>query len=111
MVNKLVDRILGGIVFSKREVSPVIIVSDSEGSKACSDVRECCLTTVDVIERPKGDEIRDVIEAASDEPIAVVREQLHGGTRVVTVEDIVVVHMSHNCSNLSKSLLVEKCMT
>ena len=111
MVDKLVHGISGGIVFSKREVWPVVVVGDGEGCEACSDVKECCLTTIDVIERSQGDEIQDVIETASDKHIAVVGKQLHGGTRVMTVENIMVVHVSHNVGNPGERLLVEKDMT
>ena len=56
MVNKLVDRILGSIVFAKREVAPVNgFVSDlSECSNECCYVGECGLTSVDLSNCQKG---------------------------------------------------------
>jgi hypothetical protein len=73
-VDKLVNWILGGIIFSKGEVLRLIIVGDSKRGKECSDVRKGCLTTVDAIERLKRDEIRNVIEATIGKHISVVRE-------------------------------------
>ena len=114
MVDKLVDWILGSIVFSEREVAPVSIVdlsNLSESSNECCNIGECGLTSVDVIELPKGDEIKDVIEAASDKHVAGVGEQLHSGARVVTVEDIMMVDVGHNVGNFVESLMQKKCMT
>ena len=88
----------------------MIVVGNVEGCKACSDVRKCCLTTIDVMEWPEGNEIQDVIETASCKHVAVVREQLHGRARVMTVEDIMVVHVSHNVCNPRKSIVVEEDM-
>ena len=54
------------------------------------------MTSVDVIELPKGYKVREVIEAASEKHIAGIGEQLHSRTRVVAVENIMMVDVSHN---------------
>ncbi len=98
MIYKLVNRILGSIIFAKRKVDPIngILSNLSECSNECCNVGECCLTSVDVIELPKGDKVREVIEAASEEHVAGIGEQLHSRTRVVAVENIMMVDVSHN---------------
>jgi len=113
MINKLVDRILGSIVFAKREVAPRngVLSNLSKCSNECCDVGECGLTSVDVIKLPKGDEVREVIEAASDKHVAGVRERVHSGTRVVTVEYIMMIDVSHNVGDAVESLIQKKCMS
>jgi hypothetical protein len=113
MVNELVDRILRGVVFAKREVAPInSIPSDlSESSNECCNIGECGLTSVDVIELPKGDKIREVIEAASEEHVARIWEQLHSRARVVTVENIVMVDVSHNVGDAIESLIQKEGMS
>ena len=56
MVNKLVDRILGSIVFAKREVAPIngVLSNLSECSNEGSNVGECGLTSVDLSNCQKG---------------------------------------------------------
>ena len=83
VVDKLFNWIFGGIILSKGEVLPLIVVGDSKRGKECSDVRKGCLKTVDVIEKPKRDEIRNVIEATIGKHISVVRDC------------IVMVHVGH----------------
>ena len=99
VVDKLVNWIFGGIILSKGEVLPLIVVGDSKRGKECSDVRKGCLKTVDVIEKPKRDDIRNVIEATIGKHISVVRDC------------IVMVHVGHVSGNHSNSMLVEKFMT
>ena len=113
MINKLVDGILGSIVFAKREVAPIngVLSNLSECSNECCDVGECGLTSVDVIKLPKGDEVREVIEAASEEHVAGIGEQLHSRTRVVTVENIMMVDVSHNVGDAVESLIQKEGMT
>ena len=114
MVNQLVNGILGCIVFAKREVAPlssIVLIVLSESSNAGCNIGECGLTSVDVIELPEGDKIRNVIEAASDKHVAGVGEQLHSRTRVVTVENIMMVDVSHCVGNSVESLMHEECMT
>jgi hypothetical protein len=113
MVNELVDRILRGVVFAKREVAPINGISSdlSESSNECCNIGECGLTSVDVIELPKGDKIREVIEAASEEHVARIWEQLHSRARVVTVENIVMVDVSHNVGDAIESLIQKEGMS
>jgi hypothetical protein len=109
----LVNRILGSIVFAKREVAPIngICCDLSECSNECCNVGECGLTSVDVIELPKGDKVREVIEAASEEHVAGIGEQLHSRARVVTVENIMMVDVSHNVGDAVESLIQEEGMS
>jgi hypothetical protein len=113
MVNELVDRIWRGVVFAKREVVPIngICCDLSECSNECCDVGERGLTSVDVIELPKGDKIREVIEAACEEHVARIWEQLHSRARVVTVENIVMVDVSHNVGDAIESLIQKEGMS
>jgi hypothetical protein len=113
MVNELVDRILRGVVFAKREVAPINGISSdlSESSNERCNIGECGLTSVDVIELPKGDKIREVIEAASEEHVARIWEQLHSRARVVTVENIVMVDVSHNVGDAIESLIQKEGMS
>ena len=109
----MVDWIVIGIVFAKRKVAPIngICCDLSEGSNECSNVGECGLTSVDVIELPKGDKIREVIEATSDKHVAGIGKQLHGRARVVTVENIMMVDVSHNIDDAVESLIQKEGMT
>ena len=68
-------------------------------------------TSVDVIELPEGDKIREVIEAASKEHVARIWEQLHSRARVVTVENVVMVDVSHNVGDAIESLIQKEGMT
>jgi hypothetical protein len=113
MVNELVDRILRGIVFAKRDIAPINGISSdlSESSNECSNVGECGLTSVDVIELPKWDKVREVIEAASEEHVAGIGEQLHSRARVVTVENIMMVDVSHNVGDAIESLIQKEGMS
>ena len=113
MVNELVNWILRSIVFAKREVAPIngICGDLSEGGNECCNVGEGGLTSVDVIELPKWDKVREVIEAASEEHVAGIREQLHSRARVVTVENIMMVDVSHNVGDAVKSLIPKEGMS
>jgi hypothetical protein len=112
MVYKLVHRILGSIVFAEREVAPVTVVDVSESSNVCCHIGECCLPSVDVIELPKGDKIREVIEAASEEHVARIWEQVHNSrARVVTVENVMMVDVSHNVGDAVESLIQKEGMS
>jgi hypothetical protein len=113
MVNELVNWILRSVVFAKREVAPIngICRDLSKCSSECSNVGECCLTSVDVIELPKGDKVREVIEAASKEHVAGIGEQLHSRARVVTVENVMMVNVSHNVGDAVESLIQKEGMS
>ena len=63
------------------------------------------------IKLPKGYEIRYVIEAACEKHVAGVGEQSQSRTRVVTVENIMMVDVSHNVGNFVESLMQKECMT
>ena len=69
------------------------------------------MTSVDVIELPKGDKVREVIEAAREEHVAGIGEQLHSRTRVVTVENVMMVHVSHNVGDAIESLIQKEGMS
>ena len=109
----MVDWILGSIVFAKREVAPINGISSdlSEGSNECCNVGECGLTSVDVIELPKWDKVKEIIEATSEEHVAGIGEQLHSRARVVTVENIMMVDVSHNIGDAVESLIQKEGMT
>ena len=113
MVNELVDRILRGIVFAKRDIAPINGISSdlSESCNECSNVGEGGLTSVDVIELPKWDKVREIIEAASEEHVAGIGEQLHSRARVVTVENVMMVHVSHNVGDAVESLIQKEGMS
>jgi hypothetical protein len=69
------------------------------------------LTSVDVIELPKGDKVREIIKAASEEHVAGIGEQLHSRARVVTDENVMMVDVSHNVGDAVESLIQKEGMS
>ena len=107
VVDELVNRISGGIVFSKWLVSPVI-VGMGKGEESCSDVGHGDLTTIDVIERPKRDEERDIIETMIVNHCSVIRKGVHGSTSKMAIDDIVVIYVCHAIRDVCNGMIITK---